>query len=234
LGFYLWRLARELSGDLAGTIALAFYSFSPTVLAHTRLVTTDIAALFGVLFSTYFFLHYLEHESAGWQNKNFWLAAVSFGIALLTKFSTFLLAPYFILMALAWAWMNYHHFIRPAWNLALKSILIMVVGFVVIVGPIYQLHILNYPADQQKFDTTTILTNHPIPALANLIIWASDKPVLRSYAQYGLGLAMVFQRAEGGNRAAGQPGCFNRSGQAGRREEGRNQEGEAGELRRMQ
>jgi len=43
---YLW--ARELRGRGAGLLALALFAFCPTVLAHTRLVTTDLAASLGL------------------------------------------------------------------------------------------------------------------------------------------------------------------------------------------
>lgn len=180
----------------AGLFAIFLFSFSPTIIAHSRLVTTDIAALFGVLFSTYFLVRYLQEQST----FNFWLASLSFGVAMLTKFSTFLLIPYFVLIAIVWAWTHHNHFFRPAWRLFLKSILIMAVGFIIVVGPIYQLHILNYPAAQQKTDATQILGSFGVPIIKSVIIWSADKPILRPYAQWGLGLAMVFQRAEGGNR----------------------------------
>ena len=191
---FLW--AKKVYNPRAALLAVFLFSFSPTIIAHSRLVTTDIAALFGVLFSTYFFVRYLQEQST----FNFWLASLSFGVALLTKFSTFLLIPYFLLVAIIWSWTHHNNFFRPIGRLLLKSILIMAIGFIIIVGPIYQLHVLNYPPAQQKKDTATILRYYPISTFSDAIIWASDKPILRPYAQWGLGLAMVFQRAEGGNR----------------------------------
>src|SRR3989344_5861199 len=41
------------AGEKAALIAILLFSFSPTVLAHSRFVTTDMPALFGILLGTY-------------------------------------------------------------------------------------------------------------------------------------------------------------------------------------
>src|SRR3989344_6768553 len=97
-GILIFKWGKKLYGNSGALIALILFSFSPTVLAHSRFVTTDIPALFGIIFGTYFFINYLQKPS----RQNFWLASVAFGIALLTKFSTFLLVPYFLILALIW------------------------------------------------------------------------------------------------------------------------------------
>ena len=191
---YLWT--RRTYNPRAALLAVFLFAFCPTIIAHSRFVTTDVPALFGVLLASYFFLKYLREQSI----SNFWLASITFGVALLTKFSAFLLIPYFLLLAFAWAWTQHHEYFKPIVRLVAKTILIMLVGFVIIVGPVYQYHVSNYPPVQQKNDTQTILKYYPISTFSNTIIWASDKPVLRAYAQWGLGMAMVFQRAQGGNR----------------------------------
>jgi hypothetical protein len=195
-GWLVYAWTRKTYNSRAALIAVFLFAFCPTVIAHARFVTTDVPALFGVLFASYFFVRYLERQSTA----NFWLAAISFGIALLTKFSMFLLVPYFLLLAVVWARTRHGAYLKPAVRLVAKSILAMVVGFVIIIGPVYQLHLLGYPPAQQKADAAAILQSYPIPVLSDTIIWASDKPILRPYAEWGLGLAMVFQRAEGGNR----------------------------------
>lgn len=194
-GWLIFLWSKRTFNSRTGLVAVFLFAFSPTVIAHSRFVTTDVPALFGILFATYFFIQYLKEQS----NINFWLASVSFGVALLTKFSTFLLIPYFLLMALVWVWAQNNGYIKPTIRLVTKTILIMAVGFIVIVGPIYQLQIFNYPPAQQKNDAEVTLRNYPFPILSKTVIWASDKPILRPYAEWGLGMAMVFQRAEGGN-----------------------------------
>src|SRR3989344_3818467 len=104
LGFYLWRFTKELWGDLAGIIALTFYSFSPTVLAHTRLVTTDVAAAAAFFISFYYLYHWLKISTY----KNLWVFGIVFGLSLLTKFSTFLLIPIYGLIILILAFVQDH------------------------------------------------------------------------------------------------------------------------------
>ena len=46
LGFFIFKWAKELFGNKASLLALFFFSFSPTFIAHSRYVTTDLAASF--------------------------------------------------------------------------------------------------------------------------------------------------------------------------------------------
>ncbi len=186
---FIFKWTRKLYGKFAGFTALVIFVFSPTIIAHARLVTTDMAALFGVLISTYFFLRYLKSPV----KKNFWMAGVFFGLALLTKFSVFLLAPYFLILAIIYGLI--------AGKKIYSTFLIMIVGFILIVWPVYYFHTRNYPPERQKKDTVYLLGSFGKRNLVEPVIWASDKPVLRSAAEYGLGLLMVTQRQAGGNTA---------------------------------
>src|SRR3989344_1197456 len=57
---FVWT--KKLYGHLAALIALFLFSFSPTVMAHSRFVTTDVPALFGILLGTFFFVRYLKNS----------------------------------------------------------------------------------------------------------------------------------------------------------------------------
>ena len=190
---FIWT--RKLFGDKAGLLAVFLFSFTPTVIAHSRLVTTDVALLFGVMISLYFLERYLENQNT----KNFWIASVAIGFGQLTKFSAFLLIPLIIFLAMVWAYAN-HKKLSGIIHIAWKTALMVVVGFAFVVGPIYQLHLLNYSGDKQKEDATVILSSYGNRAFADPVIWASDKPVIRPFAQYGLGVLMIFQRNMGGNQ----------------------------------
>jgi len=187
---FIWT--RKLYGRTAALVATFLFSFSPTVIAHARLVTTDMVALFGVLLATYFFVAYLQHQS----RKNFWLAVVGLGIALLCKFSTFLLVPFFILLAISWAFAHRQKF----FPILGRTILVIILAFIVIVGPYYQFHLTNYPTVQQRTDTANQLASFGNKTLSSIVIYGTDKPIFRPFAEYGLGLLMVTQRIEGGNR----------------------------------
>ena len=198
----IFHWTRKLYGDKAALIATFLFSFSPTVLAHSRFVTTDVPALFGVLLGTYFFIEFLKHQT----KKNFTVAVIAFGIAQLTKFSLFLLNPLFIILAIAWGLTHSIHS-RQAMRNRIYSVaktlfttsMIIVLGYIAIVWPVYGLHTINYPPERQKADTTYQLDSYGNRLIAEKVVWASDKPYIRALAQYGLGLLMVTQRSIGGN-----------------------------------
>src|SRR3989344_2066387 len=190
----IYRFANERYGKAAALIATILFSFSPTVLAHSRFVTTDMPALFGVLLGTYFFIKYLQKPS----RKTFWLAAIAFGIAQLTKFSVVLIAPLFILMVIAWLFANSFSFKSSA-VLFVRSLVLMAMGIILVVWPVYALHTMNYPLAKQKSDSAYNLGSYGNRLIADPVIWASDKPVIRPLAYYATGLLMVNQRAIGGN-----------------------------------
>ncbi|MBI2635623.1 MAG: glycosyltransferase family 39 protein [Parcubacteria group bacterium] len=193
LGFYIWRFTKELWGNLAGIIALAFYSLSPTVLAHTRLVTTDVAAAAAFFISFYYLYHWLKTPT----KRNLWVFGVVLGLALLTKFSTFLLMPIFGLIALIYAFIQ-----NKKWFWIKKYvggfIFALIISFL-LVGAVYAFHIYNYPPSKQTVDTTFILSTFGIKPLADFNIWLSSNQYLRAWGHYLLGFLMVLQRSEGGN-----------------------------------
>ncbi|MEX2090575.1 MAG: glycosyltransferase family 39 protein [Candidatus Paceibacterota bacterium] len=190
---YLW--AKKRYSSRAGLIAVFLFAFSPTVIAHSRFVTTDMGALFGVLLGTYFFLQYLEHKSA----KNLWFAGLAFGVAQLTKFSAIIMGPYFVVLALVAALLMHDNWFKNIFKTALGTAGIFAIGFILVVWPVYGIHTLNYPPEKQKNDTINYLGSYGNRTLADPVIWASDKPYIRSLGHYATGLLMVNQRAIGGN-----------------------------------
>jgi len=189
LGFYIFKWARELFGNKVALLSLFLFSFSPTFLAHGRLVTTDVGAAAGVFIATYYFLKTLQKPT----KRNIILAGIAFGLAELCKFSVILLIPFFAVLALAW-WLVK----LGSWQKALKIfVLVMLIGFILI-WPIYQYHVLNYPAERQVRDAEVFLSAYP-DFIQKPLLFAADKPVLRPYAQYFTGLFMVFHRAAFGN-----------------------------------
>ena len=192
--FLIYKWTNEMYGKKAAFIAILLFSFSPTVLAHSRFVTTDMPALFGVLLGTYFFIKFLQKQS----KTNFWLAVVVFGIAQLTKFSVVLLAPYFVILAIIYT-LAYGKKLLSTFYSLLSTLLIMAAGIVLVVWPVYALHTINYPPEKQKIDTTEHLRSYGNRLFADPVVWASDKPVIRPLAHYATGILMVNQRSIGGN-----------------------------------
>lgn len=91
--------SRELFGQRAALVSLALWCFSPSVLAHSQVVTPDIgAAVFG-LASAYSFRKFLD--SGSWPRAL--IAGLLLGLAELTKFTMLVLYPaYTLLVAIRW------------------------------------------------------------------------------------------------------------------------------------
>lgn len=190
LGFYIFKVAREFYGKKAGLLAIVLFSFSPTLLAHGRLVTTDVGAALGTLMATYYFVRALQNPT----RKNVIFSGLALGLAQLLKFSVILLVPFFAILTFAWWFVK-----ASSLKGAVKILgLVLVTGFAVI-WPVYQYHVWGYPPERQTHDIQVMMASTPYPKIREVLVWAANKPVLRAYAQYLLGLSLVFQRAAGGN-----------------------------------
>ena len=88
-GVLLFAFARELFGEVAAVLAVALYSFEPTLLAHGRIVQTDVAASFGYLLVFYALHKYLGEPTL----RRALLLGAAGGLACLTKFSMLLVGP---------------------------------------------------------------------------------------------------------------------------------------------
>jgi hypothetical protein len=220
--FFIYLWASELLGAWWGLLPTALFGFSPTILAHGHFVTTDVGAALGFLLSIYYFIKFQENQT----KKNLILAGVGFGIAQLLKFSGVILIPYLLILTFIFycggVWRNHEYgakgyeLLRKAWFdgwKRLKDILLIFLIGAAIIYPLYFISTINYPPDKQHSDTVEILNSFatgptptgqmckPARCIADLDIWASNKPLVRPYAEYLLGVLMVIQRASGGNTA---------------------------------
>jgi len=193
LGWLLFLWSKELGGNMVGLMTLTFFAFSPTFLAHGRLVTTDVAASLGAVISIYSWLKFLKNPN----KKNMILAGVLFGIAMCLKFSLVLLIPFFAIITIVYVLVNDKK--EKLSEYILKSILIGLFGLFFIVSPIYWFHIQNYPLDHQIRDTLADLAPGQIPLLKEAIVAMAKIPILRPLSQYFRGIAMTFNRASFGN-----------------------------------
>jgi hypothetical protein len=86
----VWRTAREGFGEWGGIFALACCALSPTLIAHTRLVTPDVlAALFSIIFLISL-INYLDQPKTLTAAK----MAVALGIAIGSRFSCLIWVPF--------------------------------------------------------------------------------------------------------------------------------------------
>jgi Dolichyl-phosphate-mannose-protein mannosyltransferase len=86
-GLAVFAWSRRLYGTLGGLLSLTLWAFCPNILAHARLITSDLGSTALGVAATYVFWRYLHQP--GWR----WAAAAGFmlGLAQLTKFTMLLL-----------------------------------------------------------------------------------------------------------------------------------------------
>lgn len=98
LGVLIFIFARMLFCARAAVFAVALFSLEPTMLAHGRVVQTDVVAAFGYLL--FFMALYWYWSAANWQRAA--LVGVAAAVAILAKYSMLLvglvLAPAFIIL----------------------------------------------------------------------------------------------------------------------------------------
>jgi len=223
--FLLFKFSKELFGRKTALIALILFSFSPTIIAHSRYVTTDIAAAFGFFISFIYFIKFLKEPN----KKNIFIAGIIFGTAQLFKFSLILQIPFLLLLSVLWSFTyfeknNLKIFFKLLFKYIGLSFLVFLIGYVFVVWPIYKINILNYekgPSKEQKElilsadscnqsniknlgssqfrDTACQLKDSKYKKLSELTVWMSDKSLLRPYAQYSLGALMVAERSSLGS-----------------------------------
>jgi Dolichyl-phosphate-mannose-protein mannosyltransferase len=89
LGLLTFVFARDLFGPRAALLAILLFALEPTILAHGRVVQTDIPAAFGFLLTVFAFYRYLRGPT--WQQACALGGAA--GVAMLAKYSMVFLGP---------------------------------------------------------------------------------------------------------------------------------------------
>ncbi len=97
---YYFAVLKRLFSPAQALLALWMMAFSPTIIAHSRFVHTDMAAGFAFFFCISLFADYLPHANKERLTK----LALGTAIAQLIKFSLLLLFPIYALTGL-WYWL---------------------------------------------------------------------------------------------------------------------------------
>ncbi|MFZ1947568.1 MAG: glycosyltransferase family 39 protein [bacterium] len=100
LGLYVYKWSSELYGAAAGLFSLFLYALSPNIIAHARLITTDVYAAGMVTISTYYFWKFANR--GGW--KLGLASAILAGLSQLAKYSCIFIYPIFLLILLVRHW----------------------------------------------------------------------------------------------------------------------------------
>jgi 4-amino-4-deoxy-L-arabinose transferase-like glycosyltransferase len=158
LGLSVFFWAERLFGFKAGIFALFLYSFSPIILAHSRLVTYDIGVSLFITLAFYSLWKYLNQPS----NSRVILSGMSLGLALLSKFNAIILIPSFI--ALIYIYRpkrRFSHFVIILFLIFLIAFFTLWVGYGFETGKVLE--------DQKTHNTFNLLMkNYPKP-LQNVV-----------------------------------------------------------------
>jgi hypothetical protein len=144
LGLMLFHWTRRWAGSGAAFLTLFLFVFSPTLLAHGRLVTNDVAATLGVTLSGFTFARFISIPGG----KTALLSGLALGVALLCKFSTFLLVPFMAALTLLWMGLDSKRFFRY-----LSGVVVIGVSAALVVLLCYLWTTASYPPERQLRDS---------------------------------------------------------------------------------
>lgn len=95
LGYFGYFWARKLYGTNAGVLAAFLILFCPTILAHGRLINTDLGVTLFIFITVYFWGEFLKEP----KRKNLILASLFLGLALASKYTGFIILPILFLLS---------------------------------------------------------------------------------------------------------------------------------------
>lgn len=197
-GWLIFSWTRKRFGSSTALLTLTLYAFSPTFLAHSPLVTTDLGAAFAFFIGIIAFIKFLETPS--W--RNVLIAGIVFGIAQLIKFSLVLLVPIMLLLLAGWILsrpnLHWHERFRSGLKILGKTMVIGLIGLMLI-WIVYAYFVWNYPREKQLRDAEFTLTSFGFRPAVNLDLTLVKNKFTRPLGQYLLGVLMVGQRSAGGN-----------------------------------
>ena len=170
LGLLIFKFSRELFGALAAVLAVALFTLEPTVLAHGRVVQTDIPAAFGYLLLFFAMYRYTKGPTL---KQAGWIGAAA-GVALLAKFSMLLASPVLLVFFAGMLWRARKKGPSPLKIIAhvglcaLVAILLINAGYLfqhrAIASPDVQWIQESFPRLSGTVTTLTSLASHILPA----------------------------------------------------------------------
>lgn len=211
-GIVLFFWSRKMFGGMTAILALMFYSFSPNVLAHSRLATCDAIAMVFIMISVFSFWDFLR--SPGY--KSILFSGVCLGFALMAKYSALLLMPIYLMVTVVWFYKNHSerpgHIIRMFLCFTAVAFIVLWAGYGFEFRPFLQ-NVMRAEAKEAMFDRfaekfllifgdqfineyKNALYTKPVP-LSSFILGVLG--VLRHGAS-GVGTYFVGQLRDGGHR----------------------------------
>lgn len=162
-GLVVFAWSKRLYGNNGGLLSLALWVFCPNILAHGRLVTTDVAATAIGCGATFLFWRYLHRP--GWRSATF--AGIALGIAQLAKYSMLLL---FVIWPLMWLLREFLHGARQGrlkrWTAAIGHGIEVVVISMLVINLGYGFEGFGKPLGRFDFVSRTLTVDRATPVFA--------------------------------------------------------------------
>ncbi len=199
-GWLLFRWVAKNYDNKTALLTLFFYAMSPTVIAHSRYVTTDLGASLGFFIALTSFFYFLKQPN----KRNIIISSLLLGVAFLLKFSTVILGPIFIVLGILWVFLENFDNKRAILKESLKMIgKIALIGIIalLVVEIFYAYHVWNFPAEQQVADIKAILNSKGGLLAVGPLSWMARNRALQPIGEYFYGVISVTQREAGGNSA---------------------------------
>ncbi len=195
-GIFFYVYTRKRWGTAAGLLALAFYVFSPSILAASITVTTDLGAAIFMFIGVASFVRYIKRPTRG----NMLLMSLGIALAQLAKFSGVVLYPFLLLAAMAAVWLD--NDIKDSDNrtrLYVGGYLLACVLSVVWIWLFYIPEVWNMPLSVQDNLIAGSLVGPNVAWIGQALVSLSHLGFTKPIVQYLLGLVMVLARVSGGN-----------------------------------
>ncbi len=202
-GLLIFGGARRLFGSAGSWLAILFWTFCPTFLAHGALATSDLCLTFFLFLSVGAYWRHLERPDAA----TLAASAFSLGLAMVAKYSAVLLAPMCLLMLLVrathrapWTW---HGRRLERGGVALLMLASTAAHLLLTVGLIWAFHRFRFA----PVDDPALVADYTRPwaemlrsvggSLADVLSWARHHRLLPDAYLYGFGFVIDFSRERG-------------------------------------
>jgi hypothetical protein len=180
-------------------LTLLLYAFSSNVIAHGRLVTTDIIASISFIFAIDIWIGYLKNPI----RKYILLLVLALSFGFLSKFSTILLLPLFFITGFGYIGIKYWGTKEFGKQILffIRNSIIIAIGVFFIINLVYYVAMRNMSIDtqmrliQESFPQDNQISQITKKSLSEVV----NTPGLQYFGQYLLGQSMAIQRVGGGN-----------------------------------
>ena len=211
LGLFLFMWGKEIAGTLGGLFIITLYAFDPNILGHNHYVTTDIGIAAFLTFAFYYFIKFIKEPT--W--KNVAIGGFFLGLVNLVKFSSLMAYPIFGLVLIGYPLIkklshdeaedkNKAVRLRLFFSYLGKGIAAFAISMVV-VWVLYFVNTYNMPQEivsRQINFSFPLADQNPLSQITNKTLSTINSvSILKPFAEYLLGVTMVFKRVAGGNGA---------------------------------